>query len=395
MTVSSSALPAEQGATLRLLILSLVIFLGFMTVAAPLPLIPLFVHGELGFGPLIVGLVMGAQAAVTLSTRAFSGSLADRRGAKSAVLAGTLVCALAALLYVGAIAAAGSPDLSLALLFAGRLALGLGDSLFITGAMAWSVPLAGSKAGKALVWVGIAIYAALALGAPLGVRIADEFGFMTVAFLVAGSSLAACLIAAALPGTPIIAGERISTLETIRRIWRPGFGLALSGVGYAVIAAFITLYYQSEGWSHAAYALAAFGGGLIIARLFFGRWPDKYGGAPVAVGALLVEIAGQLLLWLAPAMPVALLGAALTGFGYSLAFPALGIEAVKRVPPQSRGAALGAYVVFLDISMAATGPLAGLLVLPFGYPAVYLLGATAAVVSTLIAASLITRAAGR
>jgi predicted MFS family arabinose efflux permease len=260
--------------------------------------------------------------------------------------------------------------------------------------MAWAVPLAGSKPGKALVWVGIAIYAAMALGAPLGVWGASAYGLGGVALLLAGTSVAACLVAALMPAVPVIEGARISTLETMRRVWRPGLGLALSGTGYAVIAAFIALYYQAKGWENAAYALTAFGIGLIAARLFFGGWPDRFGGAPVAVGALTAEIAGQLLLWLAPVTWVALVGAALTGIGYSLAFPSLAIEAVKRVPPQNRGAALGAYVVCLDVALAATGPLAGLLVQPFGYPSVFLLGAIGAALSTAIAVSLLRPAAG-
>jgi len=48
------------------------------------------------------------------------------------------------------------------------------------------------------------------------------------------------------------------------------------------------------------------------------------------------------------------------------------------VPPASRGAALGAYSVFLDLSLGITGPLAGLIAGEFGYPQVYLFAAVAA-----------------
>ena len=100
---------------------------------------------------------------------------------------------------------------------------------------------------------------------------------------------------------------------------------------------------------------------FIGARLFFGHLPDKIGGAKVALVCVIIEAAGQLLIWGADTAVMAYIGAALTGFGYSLAFPGFGVEAVRRAPPQTRSLAMGAYVAFLDMSLGITSPLAGLL----------------------------------
>jgi MFS family permease len=77
-------------------------------------------------------------------------------------------------------------------------------------------------------------------------------------------------------------------------------------------------------------------------RLIFGHLPDRIGDAKVALVCVLIEAAGQALIWLAPLPALALLGA-VTGFGYSLVCPGFGVEAVRHAPPQSRGLAMGAY----------------------------------------------------
>jgi predicted MFS family arabinose efflux permease len=90
-------------------------------------------------------------------------------------------------------------------------------------------------------------------------------------------------------------------------------------------------------------------------------------------------------LWLAPAPAIAILGAVLTGLGFSLVFPSFGIEAVRRVPSASRGAALGAYVAFFDLGFAIAGPTSGLVAGVFGYPAVFAAGAVGTLAAMLMA----------
>ena len=64
------------------------------------------------------------------------------------------------------------------------------------------------------------------------------------------------------------------------------------------------------------------------------------------------------------------------------------------MPAQNRGSAIGAYVVWLDRSLALAGPAAELLVVPLGYRMVYVLGAGCAAFALLIVTGLLNPSRG-
>jgi MFS family permease len=104
-----------------------------------------------------------------------------------------------------------------------------------------------------------------------------------------------------------------------------------------------------------------FAGFFILARLFLGHLADRFVAPRVALLSVLVKAAGLALLALSPSFVAALAGAALAGFGYSLVYPALGVDAVRIVPPQNRGLAMGAYTGFLDVALGFGMPALGFL----------------------------------
>lgn len=377
MSREPSAAPV-QGNTLQILSIVCFTFLGFMSIGIPMAVLPGLIHHDLGFSTLVAGLVIGLQYLVTLLVRPFSCRVIDSAGPKPALVYGLTGCALGGLLMLLATLWPALPLLGLLLLVLSRLVLGAAHSVLGASAIAWGIGQVGS-AGTARVisWNGIASYGAIGLGAPFGVWLVERFGLPWMGASVLLIALCGLALAWRKAGVPVVVGERLGFMSVLGRVGPYGLTMALGTLGYGTIAAFVTLYYDSRGWAWAEYAMTAFGLSFIAARLLFAQAIDRLGGYRVGIACLLVEGGGLLLLWAAPGPLSAMLGAGLSGFGFSLVFPALGVEAVKSTPASNRGAAIGAYSLFLDLALGVAGPLIGLLIGSHGFRSIFLVCALA------------------
>ncbi len=292
------------------------------------------------------------------------------------VVWGLVGCLISGLCILAAALTLSTPTLSLVLLCVGRLILGVGQSFSGTGTSLWGVARVGSlHIGRVISWNGIVTYGAMAIGAPLGVMIFRMGGLLWLSAIIITISVVAIALAIPRPAVKASKGRPLPFRAVLGKVYGFGLILAMGSAGFGVIATFITLFYKAKGWEGAAFALTLFSAAFVGARLLFPNAITRHGGLRVASVCLAVEAVGLFLVagafepWMAKA------GAFLTGAGFSLVFPAIGVVAVKVVPQQNQGSALATYTAFMDLSLGITGPIAGFIMSYAGVPLVYLLTA--------------------
>jgi len=365
------------------------VFIAFIVIGLAMPVLPLHVHRGLGLGTFLVGIVAGSQFAAAIASRVWAGRHADAKGPKRAVVAGLVIAAAAGLVYFLSLRFTDAPSLSATILLLGRALLGVGESFIITGAQSWGLSLAGVRStSKVLAFVGSAMFAAFALGAPAGNALYARYGFAAIALATTILPIATLLFVAPLAPVPSSARNQAGLVRVMAAVWIPGIASAMSSIGFGAITGFSALLFVARGWA-AWPAFTAFATAFILTRLAFGHLADRFGGAKIALGCAVVEAAGLALIWLSPWSGLALTGAALAGIGYSLVYPGFGVEAVRAAPAQSRGLAMGAYTAFLDVALGFGTPALGLLAGSAGLGSAFMASMLAALGAAAIAAAML------
>lgn len=372
---------------LNLRIISIVVFtcICYLSIGLPLAVLPGYIHYQLGYSTFIAGVVISLQYIATLLSRPHAGRYTDIWGPKKVVSLGVICCLLSGLFTLLAVVLQFAPPLAVAALLIGRVFLGVGESFTATGATLWGIKTVGAiHTSRVISWNGVATYVAMAVGAPLGVMLNGYFGISGFAVIVVLVAAVGLLYARTRQDVSVTAGIRAPFHVVVRKIWPYGMGLALGTVGFGVIATFITLYFSAHGWQGAAFTLSLFSIGFICIRLILGNTITRYGGVAVSLICFVVECLGLLIIWYASSAWIAGIGAFLTGSGFSLVFPALGVEAVKQVEEQNQGTALGTYSAFLDLALGLTGPIAGWVAGYYDLQTIYLLAAAVVAVAFIL-----------
>lgn len=259
-----------------------------------------------------------------------------------------------------------------------------------TAARAAAVRVSGAGAARTHVSATKAAAAHASTAKTAATHVSAAAHVSTAAHVSATKAAASAEASASKPATAYVSAPVAAAKPTAKLIppgvSLPGAIIGLAAYGYGTLAAILVL---SLGHSAGrVVALPVFACAFLVVRGFGSPLVDRRGGAAVSRSTLIVQAAGLGLLAAAPNPGVTLAGAALTGAGLGLIYPATAAMTLHRSRAETAGAAVGAMTSFWDLGILIAGPVSGAIAAGVSYHAAF----AAAVVATLLALLLAVRA---
>ncbi|WP_329956208.1 MFS transporter [Catenulispora pinistramenti] len=354
----------------------LAVLSGYLALGATLQELPPFLSAKFHVGPAMIGLVVGAAFAAAAAGRPFAGRWGDAGRSRAVVVVGGLLAAVAG---VGTLFA---PDIAVLLLC--RLVMGAGEAALFSGALPWVLAdTPPDQRGRVAGWFGLSMWGGLTLGPVLAAAVAGAAGSTAVWWTVAALPLLSAALVVTAQKPTFVAGTENPGPLLPPGVTLPGSIIGLAAYGYGTLAALLVL---SLGHSAGrVVALPVFACAFLVVRGFGSPLVDGHGGAAVARVTLVVQAAGLALLAAAPDLAVTLVGAAITGAGLGLIYPATAAMTLHRARTESGGAAVGAMTSFWDIGILIAGPVGGSIAAGIGYHAAFAAAAVVTVVALVLA----------
>ena len=348
-------------------------FLGFLGIGTVLPQIGPHVRYDLGGSDQTVGFVIGIFSFVALGSRFFSGPLADNRGRKIAFLTGLASCGLAGGAYMLPLGIPGA--------YLGRTLQGFGEACLYTGAAAWAVELGGvERSGQALGYVSTGIWGGISAGPMVGHWLGT---FQRAALMQLVTAIVAFIVLSRIPETytphPHPKDRDWFPLSLIT----PGIAIGFVNVHYPVVTGFLILHLARHGDAGKA-AFSAYAGLILVSRFFLGGLPDRIHPRITYLGGITLMTAGLLIIASGPSPVVAVLGAALLGFGFSFPWSSVASKVLKQTAAQEHGTAVGVLSAFYDLFVGMSSFAAGAVATRFGYAAAFYMAAASLVLAGIV-----------
>ena len=345
-----------------------------------LSVVPIYAD-SVGAGEAGAGLATGALMLSTVAAELLTPLLLARFGYRAVFAAGLV------LLGAPAFALGFAPTVEGILALCLARGFGLGIVLVVGGALVAELVPPGRR-GEGLGLYGVAVGVPFVVALPLGVWLAETFGYPPV--FVAGG-LAALAGLAAIQGLP-------------GRAWRPRRTVGVPGalrdtsllgplvvffvvaMSAGIVVTFVPLVVPHGSGNLAAVALLIQATAATLFRWWAGRLGDRYGPASLLAPAVVASAVGVLAPAFAANPAAVLAGMALFGAGWGVTQNATLAVILERVAPSGYGAASALWYVAYDAGLGLGAFGFGVVAAGTGYPMAFAL-TSALVLAALAPAS--------
>ncbi len=351
--------------------------------------LPLFVQG-LGGSPVIAGLVFTSFSITSFILRPMLGRLSDKWSARGTLLSGAAILGATGLCFI-------VPSVWIA--FITSAVRGIGWGAFSTAAAVGVALIAPqSRRGEASGYFSVATTAASAFAPALALSLLDSTGNFTLVFVMAGvAGLAAATAVKFMPkfgtGTNTFRETIALTREDMtlsafidRPVLLASALLVCVTMAAPVTFAFVPLHAKAVGVENIGFYFVASGLASVVARLSLGRMLDRQSRGFWLVAGYTALIAAYATFLQAHTLEVFMLAAVLNALGFSLTQPTLMAFAIDRAERGRMGRAMATFSMFYRVGEGIGAPVAGALIVLFGYSGMYIGAMTYAAAGIVVAA---------
>ncbi|WP_250034685.1 MFS transporter [Paractinoplanes maris] len=325
----------------------------------PLSVVPMFA-GPSGAGTATVALLLATVAGEMATPR-----LVGRIGYRAALALGLVLLGVPTL----ALTVSAEPWVILAVC----VVRGLGFAICtVAGGALTAMLIPAGRRGEGLALVGLVSGVSSLLALPAGVWAASRWGFSPV---FVATTVITLLALVSVPGIPHRSSTVAGPAQAPWKLLRPATIFAASTAALGVFVTFLPLALGGQHAAVTAVALLVQPSAATAARWAAGRLGDRHGQSRLLAPGLALSAAGTAGLALI-GRPAAVIAAALIfGAGFGLLQNATLALMYDRMPAGDESTVSAVWNIAYDLGMAAGALGAGLLVVPLGYPATFVVAA--------------------
>ena len=337
----------------------------FASIGLLIPTLPLYVR-DLGGSPIDVGLIVGVFSFGVLVVRPVVGRLLDTRGRRVVLILGSALAAVMAPLYLWLTA--------VGLLVAVRVIHGVGLSAFTGGWVTLATDLSPpERRTEFMGYLSAATTLAFAVGAPVGIEIANRLGYAALFWTVSGTAVISAALAAALrepqrPSAVTQPGHYRAAIAR-RQVVVPAVTLLLATTTIGAVFAFLPILLEQRRPNDFSLFFVVHAVTSVVVRVIIGRAARAIGDRPMVWTGLVIHALGIASLPLIQGRASMIGAAALFGMGFAILWPALYGLVANDAAEAARGMVLSFFLAAFDLGMGVGALVSGPIVAQAGIPA--------------------------